>query len=465
MRLNRVALGSAKVRPYGMKEATLVRRREIIAALRNGTVPRRGVELLAVGLERFEKAIDEELDRAALGHGVFKAVRGDYGTGKTFVSRWVEHRAMQAGFATAEVQISETETPLHRMETLYRRALESLRTREWQDGAFRSLIDRWFYSLEEEVLARPGQLATDTRAVADGVGGLLEARLSSLSATQPNFAAALRACHRARTEGDQAVADGLLAWLMGDPHVAAAVKRVAGIKGEIDHFGASGFLRGLLTVLQQTGRKGLLLVLDEVETVQRMRSDVRERSLNALRQFIDDIDGGRYPGLYVLVTGTPAFFEGPQGAKRLPPLAQRLHVDFGNDARFDSTRAIQVRLLPFDESRLIEVGRRVRDLYPTGHPDRFVARVPDAVIVALARQVAGKLGGKVGVAPRLFLKKLVGDVLDRIEEHPDYDPVVHYQLDLASSEMNAEERSAAGLERSPDDISLDLDGPGEDNVP
>ena len=28
------------------------------------------------------------------------------------------------------------------------------------------------------------------------------------------------------------------------------------------------------------------------------------------------------------MTGTPAFFDGPQGAQRLEPLAQRLHVDF-----------------------------------------------------------------------------------------------------------------------------------------
>lgn len=446
-----------------MNEITQVRRRQIIAALRHGTVPRRGIELLAVGLDRFEKAIDEEIDRAALGHGAFKAVRGDYGTGKTFFARWVQHRALQAGFATGEVQISETETPLHRMETVYRRILEGLRTREWDEGAFRSLIDRWFYSLEEEVLGRPNIAAKDAVAVAEAVGELLESRLSHISATQPQFATVLRAYHRARIDGDRATADGLLAWLMGQPHVGASIKRAAGIKGEIDHFAAGGFLRGLLTVLSQTGRKGLLLVLDEAETIQRMRSDIRERSLNALRQFMDDIDGGRYPGLYLLVTGTPAFFDGPQGVKRLPPLAQRLHVDFPKDARFDSTRAVQVRLLPFDEARLVDVGLRVRDLYPTEHPDRLAQRVPDAIITALARQIAGKLGGNVGVAPRLFLKKLVGDILDRVEEHRDFDPVVHYDLNLTNLEMNAEERVAAGIERTPDDIELDFEALPEDN--
>jgi hypothetical protein len=132
-------------------------------------------------------------------------------------------------------------------------------------------------------------------------------------------------------------------------------------------------------------------------------------------------------------------------------------VDFGADPTFDSSRAVQIRLLPFDEARLVEVGQRVRALYPTLRPERIAARVSDPVLTALARGMVGKLGGRVGVAPRLFLKKLVGDVLDRIEEHEAFDPVMHYSLQLSPNEMNAEERAAAGLERTPDDIALDLD--------
>jgi hypothetical protein len=49
-------------------------------------------------------------------------------------------------------------------------------------------------------------------------------------------------------------------------------------------------------VLRQTGRKGLVLVLDEVETIQRVRADSREKSLNALRQLIDDLIAGATRG-------------------------------------------------------------------------------------------------------------------------------------------------------------------------
>jgi type II secretory pathway predicted ATPase ExeA len=191
-------------------------------------------------------------------------------------------------------------------------------------------------------------------------------------------------------------------------------------------------------------------------------SDLREKSLNALRQLVDDLDGGRYPRLYVLITGTPAFFEGPQGIKRLPPLEQRLHVDFSGNPKFDSAVAPQVRLPPFDIERLVEVGKRVRDIYPAEHAERVAARVDDAVIEQLARGVTGKLGHKVGAAPRLFLRKLVGELLDKVDEHEDYVPSRDFELVVTAAEMTAEERELAGVARSVDDIALDLGSPSDD---
>ena len=163
-----------------------------------------------------------------------------------------------------------------------------------------------------------------------------------------------------------------LSWLIGQPNVAASIKREADISGDLDSDGAAGFLRGLLEVLRQTGRKGLVLVLDQVETIQRVRGDSREKSLNALRQLIDDVHGGRYPGLYVVITGTPAFFDGPQGIRRSKALADRLQTDCSGDPRFHNPRAPQIWLTAFDQPRLVSVGRRVRDLYVSKVPDRAI---------------------------------------------------------------------------------------------
>jgi hypothetical protein len=432
------------------------RQREIIDALRRGTVPQKGLDTFAVGMDRFEGTIESELDVAAAGGSVFKAVRGEYGSGKTFFARWLQDRAKRRGFAATEVQISETETPLHRLETVYRRLMENLSTRETDQGAFRNIIDGWFYTLEEDVLAE-GFDPKDAAKLLARSDELMEQRLAGITRIAPGFSAALRGYRKALSVQDNSTADGLLAWLTGQPNVGANAKRFAGVKGDIDHFGALSFLQGLLVVLRDSGHAGLVLVLDEVETLQRVRGDVREKALNALRQLIDEIDGGRFPGLYLVITGTPAFYDGPQGIQRLPPLAQRLHADFATETRFDNARAVQIRLGGFDINSLTEVGIKVRDIFSdcSDHGERVDAKAGDDYIEQLALAVTGRLGGRVGIAPRIFLKKLVADVLDRIDLHEDFNPREHYSLTLNSTELNDVERNAMGAQ-SVDEIELQL---------
>lgn len=399
------------------------------------------------GLDRFEAATDAELAAVSAGGSVFKAVRGEYGSGKTFFSRWLVERARQRGFASSEMQISETETPLHRLETVYRRVVENLTTAEFPASAFRDVIDGWLFTLEQDTI-QAGADPDDEAALSAAVESLLNKRLALIARTTPAFATALRAYRQAVLVGDGAEADGIIAWLGGQPHVAASVRRTAGVKGELDHFWALGALQGLLLVLRDSGFAGLVLVLDEVETLQRVRSDVRDKALNALRQLMDEVDAGRFPGLYLIITGTPAFFDGMQGVQRLPPLAQRLATDFSADDRFDNPRATQIRLPGFSQDSLVELGIKVRDLYAVGADPRVIEVVDDAYVADLAQAVAGRLG--VGVAPRLFVKKLVGDVLDRVDQFPDFDPYEHYALTVRAGDLTDAERQGV------DDIDLDL---------
>ena len=435
-----------------------VRRREIIDALRRGTVPERGLDLFAVRVDGLAPIIQDELEVVGQGRAGFKAIRGEYGSGKTFTSRWLSERARVQGFATSEVQISEGETPLHHLETVYRRLVERLSTADTLGGALRTIIDGWFFTLEEEVLEAGQVQESDEEGLLRATEALAEQRLKPVTSVAPAFGAVLRAYRRAIGDGRLADAEGLLAWLGGQPHVAASIKRTAGVKGDVDHDAALSFLAGLLTVLRDSGRPGLVFILDEVETLQRVRSDVRDRALNALRQLLDEVDSGRFPGLYLVITGTESFFEGPQGVQRLPPLAQRLHTDFSTDAKFDNPRAAQIRLRGFDLDALEEVGRRVRDLFAEGseNEQRVREKVDDAYIERLARAVTGELGQQVGVAPRVFLKKLVGEVLDRVDQFPDFDPLRDYQLTVSDTELTEVERNArrAG---SVDEIELDVE--------
>ena len=117
----------------------------------------------------------------------------------------------------------------------------------------------------------------------------------------------------------------------------------------------------------------------------------------------------------------------------------------------------QIRLAPFDLERLCEVGTKVRDIYAihTESKDRIEQLCGDDYVRMLAAAVAGELGGQVGIAPRIFLKKLVADVLDRIDQFADFDPKEHYSLTINETEMTTVERQASGAD-DVDDVEIEL---------
>ncbi|MBK7759853.1 MAG: BREX system ATP-binding protein BrxD [Deltaproteobacteria bacterium] len=413
---------------------------DIVSALRGGLVPRGGLEHFATGLEPLTDVFVEELQFVGGGKGLSKWIRGEYGTGKTFATRYLCAQARARGFATAEVQVSINDTPLHHLETVYRRLIERLETAADGPNAFQAVVEGWLYQVGEEVRRLRG-LSEDDPGFADATEERLEDKLADLSRRNPAFSQVLRAYHRAMHQGDFGAAQGLLAWLSGQPHTDRSVTASAGVKGKIDGQAALTFLGGVLQLLRQSGYSGLVIVLDEVETIQRMNAQTREKSLNALRQLMDTLAANELPGLYVLVTGTRDFYEGYKGLKGLPALYQRVNVKFDEDPRWDNLRATQVRLLPFSAARLLDIGRRVRALYPARSGARVAAAADDRFLAALVGKVTEGFGGRVDVAPRLFLRELV-DVLDRIDQHPDYDPHAHYSLQVDESELTVPELAA-----------------------
>ena len=200
-----------------------------------------------------------------------------------------------------------------------------------------------------------------------------------------------------------------------------------------------------------------MLVLDEVETLQRVRSDVREKSLNAMRQLIDEIDGGRFPGLYLVITGTPAFYDGPQGVQRLAPLAQRLHTTSPQTPASTTPARFRSGSRTSTSNGWSLVGVRVRDIYAEGreHADRLRTarrrRVHRAARPRRRRRARRKRGHR---AAGLSQEARI-DVLDKVDEHADFDPRRDYALTVDDGELTLEEREAR-TPRTADDVALDV---------
>lgn len=421
-----------------MNEPDLPTRQDIAKALRSGTVPAKGLEHFAVGLEAPMASIQELLTHSVSGRSAYKFIRGAYGAGKTFLSTLAACQALDQDFLTSQVVISRAETPLHNLAQVYRKLCLGLSSRSHQGGALQSVIDRWLYELEDKVIRIDG-IAEDDPAFGPAVAQKVEQALLTLGERAGRFVACLRAYHHCQLEGDYASSRALLDWLSGEPKVSAKVKQLAGVTGTLDSTDALIFLRGLLELIRTSGHQGLVLILDEVETVSAQRRPERLKSLEVLRTLIDAIDKNEFSGLVLLVTGTPDFFEGQYGVPSLEPLHDRIRVEFSED-RPDNTRLPQIRLRNFDAHRLLQVARRVKELYPASHPERIERRMDESLLQAMVSVFTDGFGGKIEVVPRVFLREFV-NLLDLVDLH-DYEPRGQYSFDadrVAESALTADE--------------------------
>ena len=433
----------------------------VFESLRKGLVPERGIDTFAVGIEKQRGELHRQLELAGGGEGTIKFLRGGYGCGKTFMARLALLDAQELGFATSFVVVSDNDLKFHRFDDVYRKVMTELGTSSCPRGALSDILDRWIARVEDALIAAGED--EDAAGFDEKVQQRLEADLASLTGGQApqDFIRVIQTIFRLKQEGEVSEAGALISWLCGSGNVAAASKKAAGIKGDIGSRDALDYLRGVLEIVKAAGYKGLLIVIDEAETILRMRSDSRHKSLNGIRQIADA--AGSYPGMLWLFTGTPEFFDTRHGVAGLEPLHRR--ISFSKQGSFASLRQPQLELTPFDAERLRSVATRLRELYPSGTRSVLEERVSLDFIDRLVAEVTKGFRGDVGVVPRQFLREFVTQ-LDLVEENDDYVPMELYGFDpsqISTVALTPEEQQRLG--ETSDSAPLDELEEGPELVP
>lgn len=407
----------------------------IFESLRKGLVPERGVEAFAQGIERQRSEIGRQLGLAASGEGTIKFLRGGYGCGKTFMARLAVLDAQAQGFATSFVVVSDNDLRFHRFDDVYRKVMTELGTASCPRGALGDILDRWIGNIED------GLIAAGADADAPDFDARVRRRLDEdlTAATGGNapqdFVRAIQTVFDLKQKGEVAEAGSLISWLSGSGNVGAAAKRLAGVKGDIGSRDALDYLRGVLAIVKAAGYKGLVIVIDEAETILRMRKDSRHKSLNGIRQIADAASS--YHGLLWVFTGTPDFFDSRHGVAGLAPLHER--IAFMKQGNRINPRQPQLELIPFDAARLRAVALRLRELYPARDPARLTRTLSNAFVARLVDEVTAGFKGDVGVVPRQFLRAFVYQ-LDIVDDDPDYNPMS--ELGFQPAELRPEEELA-----------------------
>ena len=434
--------------------------RHIFEALRKGLVPERGIDNFAADDDLFRKQRGElhrQLDLAVNQEGTIKFLRGGYGCGKTFMARLALLDAQAKNFATSFVVVSDNDLRFHRFDDVYRKVMTELGTSACPRGALGDILDRWVGGIEDRLIE--GGEDEDADDFDDKVRKELQADLVSKTRGEApeDFIRVVQTIFDLKQSGDVSDAGALISWLCGSANVAASAKKKAGIKGEITSRDAMDYLRGVLEIVKAAGYEGMLIVIDEAETILRMRKDSRHKSLNGIRQIADA--AGAYPGLLWIFTGTPDFFDSRHGVAGLAPLHDR--VRFIKQGEYASVRQAQLELKPFNQDRLRNVALRLRDIFPAEDVGRLKERISDEFIERLVEEVTKGFKGDVGVVPRQFLREFVTQ-MDLVDENEGYVPMEEYGFqpqELSDFEKSA--MSGTSGKAATDDDADDL-VPAED---
>ncbi len=240
-----VARDGLKTYEKTAEEIDQIAGRRMVEAFRMGVVPHQDVERFTFGRQAEIRVVEQTLADLEQGAGGACLIEGDYGAGKSHLLEYVQRRAARGGFVVAHCELDPREVSPHRPKRVYRELIHNLRyVGDGTELSFRDILRR-----------------AQTIDVSD----------------HQFFAPVLKRIKR--FDRDSSTSEVFWQWIEGEStkEYAAQYKgpyRLPGagaIPALYDFSTASDFycyiLSGLSYLVRNLGMKGLVLLVDEAESV------------------------------------------------------------------------------------------------------------------------------------------------------------------------------------------------------
>ena len=394
-----------------------VEARSIIESLRRGSVPVEHVPYFTVGRDRWLRIIADDLaNYIAAGGAKVRFLSGDYGDGKTHFLSVIQHLAQREGFAVAFVVLTR-EIPMHKFELVYQEIVSRLSTAPGQIG-LRSLLAQWLETLQPQL----GEADVETcTANVQAMGELLK-RLEGMDV---NFAQGLIGLMQRRylplAEGETSEArdqtqELLYQWFEG-ARLSKRDLRPFQIFESLNKNNSKRLLLSLIAFLRHLDYQGLILLLDELETVMAQSASVRNAAYENVRLFIDNAEQAHH--LHVFFSIIPEVILAEKGFRAYDALWSRVRAVGESDRLNYRSIVIDLHRTPLETAELLDLGKRLRLMHELAYrweaasivTDDFLAQVCDT------QQRMGLLA-----EVRLYIKQIIR-YLDMAEQDGSLDGV------------------------------------------
>lgn len=363
--------------------------RAIIEALRKGIVPTEYVSFFTVGRQNWLKFVEEDLDYfIASGGGKVRFINGDYGDGKTHFMSVIQQLSLQKNFASSFVVLTR-DIPIHKFEVVYQAIVLQLRG-NFEGIGIRSSIKHWISNqkLDEE----------DQRAISTS--------LREIPGMGIDFANALIGLLQIKSSSSSEEIQGnseeiLYQWFEGKKVSKKDLKKFH-VFELLNKTNSKQFLQSLVAFLKMTRHKGLILFLDELETVLAQGASIRNAAYENVRLLMDNTDHAEY--LLLFFSLIPDVLLSEKGFKSYDALWSRVRtIGDSDDLNYRGT-LVDLHKTPLRRQELVDLGVSLRKIHEISYRWNAEQFVSNDLITHMCEQQE-EMGALSEV--RLFIKQMI----------------------------------------------------------
>lgn len=380
---------------------------KILNALRMGVIPDTILDELVVGRTNEIEELTEMLQGIKEdGFSSVKFIKGEYGTGKSFMLNYLKQKAINEGFVVASLSITGGFN-FSKFDGLYTAIMSNLEIKSEHHSkgtSFEEIFENWLREIKKE---KPlSNASKDIYSV-----------ISSLNDYNNAFAMVLLTYIRAKINNDYELSNIAASWIKGDKNVSYELKKRLNVKGSVDIENAINVFRGFVSLLTLIGYSGMIVFVDELEMVMSNRADTRLKIFSNIRYIMDACGTGEMERCGFVFAGTHELFHNEEkGFKSYAALSQRIGSAISSSKELvTNLRQPVIALKSFEQEDYYKLTEKIINIH--GSHYHYRAPVDITSIYNLVMIECSKIN-KDKITIRNYSKKLL-EILDLIEQNPD----------------------------------------------
>lgn len=392
-----------------MDDLNISDEKRVLNALRKGNIPGAEISQICVGRERELKLFDELLDMTKMGGSDLKFINGNFGMGKSFLLKILKEKAFNDNFVVSELTLSN-DVRMNKIEDIYNTIAKNIQCKT--STGLKEIIDRWYSKLRNRtaIYNDVDDADIDKYIESEVLNVLEEPRKINNS-----FANAIQAYINAKNRGDLDTENNAIAWVVGDRNLPATQRKMINVKGTITKENAVDFLKALASLLKCLGYNGLVVLMDEAESIMILNTNQRKVSFDYIRDIFDACSGEKFNSTLFVLAGTPEFFDDDKkGVKSYSALYDRIKSYLSNE--FASVKSPVIIIKGLTDSQLESLGNEIIRIHEDVY-DWDTTNLIELKPVIAKSQESAKLNADLSLS-REFIRRLI-EYLDAVEENPD----------------------------------------------